>query len=104
VFRVDIGSPDGGTVTVRLVGELDMLFAEDVREAFRRALAVPGVRDIVVDLARLEFLDSSGLSALLTGKRLATNAGVSFGVSSPTDHVRAVLEITGTLEVLAGNL
>ncbi len=41
-----------------------------------------GVPSIIIDLSEVKYIDSSGLSALLTGKRLWEEAG-SFVISGP---------------------
>ncbi|MEH0986367.1 STAS domain-containing protein [Micromonospora sp. CPCC 205556] len=91
---------DGGVheVALLLSGEIDVAgvarFAEVLREAIDRA---PRVR---VDLARLSFLDSTVLSALVAAHRDASEAGKRLTVVNPVGHVRRVLDITGLLAAL----
>jgi anti-sigma B factor antagonist len=51
---------------------------------------------LTIDLAGVEFVDSSGLRALLWANRRATEAGGDVVLRSPTPQLRRVLEITGT--------
>lgn len=55
---------EGRSATLALEGELDMSTAEQLldRVAEQRA---DGVTDVTVDLAKLSFMDSSGLKALI---------------------------------------
>jgi anti-sigma B factor antagonist len=56
--------PDGnGTTVVTAVGEIDMSNAADFRDALSQAGA--GGAEFVVDLTRVGYLDSAGLTALL---------------------------------------
>ncbi len=52
---------------------------------------------IVVDLAGLSFLDSSGISALVVARRaiLAEGPDRQFVVTRPTEIVRKALEVVG---------
>jgi anti-anti-sigma factor len=53
----------------------------------------------VLDLAEVEFIDSSGLSALLVAAETLTG----FSVVNPSPAVRRMLELTGTGRVLLGD-
>ena len=85
--------------TVSLSGELDMLNVEEV-EGPLRDLARLGFRDVVVDLRRLTFLDSSGIALLVRWQRLSHADGFRFGVVLGDERVRRPLEITGVLGLL----
>ena len=57
-------------------------------------LANEGVRNIILDLSNVKYVDSSGLSAILTGNRLFKEEGsfVLTGIVSP--HVKKLIEIS----------
>ena len=52
------------------------------------------VRNIIVDLAAVQYCDSSGLSALLTGNRFCRNANGSFILCNIQEHVRKLISIS----------
>jgi ABC-type transporter Mla MlaB component len=58
----------------------------------------PAVLD--VDLAGVAFCDCSGLSALVTVRNAAAEAGGQVTVSSPQPIVRRILDLTGLLDTL----
>ena len=61
-FTTSLGeAPDGGRV-LTLTGEIDLTNVEELRTALD--LATRGVRPVTVDLTRVEYLDSSGLTSL----------------------------------------
>jgi anti-sigma B factor antagonist len=92
MFRMDLGSGEcGGHVVVALRGELDLLYAPAVATALAD-LAARRPR-IIVDLARLEFIDASGLAALAGGRRHARKAGGDLLLAAPRRAVRRVLTI-----------
>ena len=87
-------------VAVRLTGELDMANAACVRDAFDRALAADGSA-IVVDLRALDFLDSTGIHALLELDRRCRASGRSIDLRLSDGPIRRVLKLSGVLDVLS---
>jgi anti-sigma B factor antagonist len=88
-----------GTATVVLRGEIDVLTVERLRAALGEALASRPAR-ILVDLAGLTFIDSTGLGALIAGFQRARDAGVGFRLAHATASVRQILVLSGLLEVV----
>jgi anti-sigma B factor antagonist len=91
----------GETVTVILQGDADLAVVDLLLASFAEARAVPGVRRIVVNLAGVPFMDSSGLGALIAGFRFARQDGLTFEVVHPTSPVRSLLAITGVANLFA---
>jgi anti-sigma B factor antagonist len=87
------------TVTVALHGEVDVLTVDAVRVALVEAIAARP-RTIVVDLADLSFVDSTGLGAIVFGFQRARDEGVTLQLARPTRGVRQVLVLSGLLEVV----
>ena len=89
----------GDTVTVSLRGEVDVLSVDRVRVALNEALAARP-RQVVVDLAGLSFIDSTGLGALVFGFQRARDLGIGFRLARPGRGVHQVLVLSGLLEVV----
>jgi anti-sigma B factor antagonist len=87
------------TLTVALHGEIDVLNVDEVRQALTEAVAA-GPGQIVVDLADLSFIDSTGLGALVFGFQRARDRGITLSLANPTRGVRQVLVLSGLLEVV----
>ena len=85
---------------VRLLGELDMSTAPQLREELLR-LASDGATLVTVDLSELAFVDSTGLSVLITALKRLRQQGGEMALRSPTPGTRRVLEITGLTEVFS---
>ncbi len=85
---------------VRLLGELDMATAGRLREELGR-LATNGARLVTVDMSDLAFIDSTGLSVLISAVKRLRQQGGDMALRSPTPGTRKVLEITGLTEVFA---
>lgn len=96
-------------ITRREIGSVLVLsFAEPVElegdaSARFRARTVEAVaegwRTVVLDLGNVEFLDSSGLSALVSGLRAMHARGGELVLASVPERVRTVLEVTRLLKV-----
>jgi anti-sigma B factor antagonist len=89
----------GGNAVLRLSGKLNMVSAPVVREAVA-ALVAAGSTRVVVDLADVDFLDSSGLGALISGLKSTRQAGGDLRIASPGEQVRLVLRLTNMERVL----
>jgi anti-anti-sigma factor len=90
---------DGRRHVVELAGEIDIATIDGVRTAYDHALAGPG-RELWVDLSAVEFMDSTGIAALLDLRRRADD-GREVVVVCPDGPVRRLLELTG-LDQLMG--
>lgn len=87
---------DGGADVVALAGELDLASAQAVERELGR-LAHDGDRPLVVDLAELTFIDSTGVRLLLSATR-ARDGGLV--VRRPPPRVRRVLQLAGVEALL----
>jgi len=80
-----------GNTVVALEGELDFESAGPVAAALI-AVADEGC-DVTVDMAGVEFIDCSGLSALLRAHRSFESLGRSLTVRAPSRPVRRMLDV-----------
>jgi anti-sigma B factor antagonist len=92
-------SQDRTGATISLKGEFDMTSTERVWSFLSEALAATP-RTITVDTSALEFIDSSGLMALIRARDAAVEAGVGFHVSDPSPALRRIAERSGHEELL----
>lgn len=85
--------PREDVVVVAMRGEADLGALAAIDVSFDEATSHPG--PIVVDLADLDFLDSSGLRALIQGHSRVVSQGRRFGLACPSGSVvHSVLELT----------
>lgn len=91
----------GDVVCVYLRGELDLAVADEVSGWLDKAFDEHPGKDLEVDLSTLDFLDSSGIRALLNAYRTVTAKGRVFRVVGATGGVREVLEIVHVHELLS---
>lgn len=91
-----------GAVRLALAGEIDLSNVDALQAEVVAVLESGDATAVIVDLAGVTFLDSSGISALLKGRRVADGKGKGFRVEAARGMVREVLDITGVWEHLAG--
>jgi len=82
-----------GVATVTPTGEIDITGAEPLRTAFEVAIGF-GPDRIRVRMGAVTFIDSTGLSALVHGWRLASERGIPLTVIEPGSAVVRILTIT----------
>jgi anti-sigma B factor antagonist len=93
MISVDLSTREcDGHVVVALRGELDVADAVSVAVTAREP-------EIIVDLAGLEFIDSSGVAALARGWTQAPHAGGDLRLAAAQQQVLRVLTLTGLIEV-----
>lgn len=85
---------DGGTVTLRLSGELDMASAPDFEQAAIARMSAPEVATLVISLGGLTFTDSAGLSTLVAIQDAADREGVAVVLTDVNRQVRKLMDIT----------
>jgi len=79
---------------IRVAGEIDVYSAPQLREAILGLIGT-GVSHVIADLRGVDFLDSTGLGAIVGGhKRLRTNDGSLVLAASP-DRIVRLFRITG---------
>jgi len=88
-----------GQVVAALRGELDVAEAAKFA-AYLAAVAASG-RNLIVDLEGLEFIDSSGLAALVRARRHARRTGFDLLLAAPQQQVLRMLAITRLIDVFA---
>jgi anti-sigma B factor antagonist len=82
----------GVAIVVRLGGELDLYNVDQVRAALETAISKrPGA--VVVDLAQVEFIDSTALGALVEARSKIGNGALR--LASPQLATRRTLKVSG---------
>jgi anti-anti-sigma factor len=90
-FELTVSS-DGSVRVVSVSGELDL----DTMSELTAALADDdGVTTTVIDLRGLTFIDSSGVSGVLSAARRARDAGLRLVCVPGSAQIQRVFELTG---------
>ena len=88
----------GDSLTLAVTGEVDMSNAAELEAALDDALGAAGPR-LIVDLAGLEFIDSTGLRSLVRFHQSEESA-TAIVYRNAHGQVAEVLEVTGLRSVL----
>lgn len=91
---------DPGIAVVRGSGKLNMVSAPELRAVVVEAIS-GGRNRVVVDLSGIEFMDSSGLGALVGCLKSARQAGGDLRIAAPSSQVSMVLRLSNLDRVLA---
>jgi anti-sigma B factor antagonist len=97
-FTTEKIEPD--IAVVRGSGKLNMVAAPQLRDTVRQSIDQGRAR-IVVDLSEIEFMDSSGLGALVGCLKSARQAGGDLRIAAPSPQVSMVLQLSNLDRVLA---
>lgn len=90
----------GNILIVRLKGELDLHTVTTVRDKVENELTRSGLRILLVNLAGVTFMDSSGLGFILGRYRRLCEQGGSMLLCAPVAQVRRVLELSGVNHIM----
>jgi anti-sigma B factor antagonist len=98
-MEFDVQQIGADVAVVTGVGRLNMVSAPAFRESVTNVLAT-GRNKVVVDLSGVEFMDSSGLGALVGCLKSARQAGGDLRIASPTKQVLMVLQLSNIDRIL----
>ncbi len=82
----------GGTLVVRVAGELDVRTSDEFRQTVDAACADLAVRRLVLNLSKVTFMDSTGLGAVLGRLRRVQEAHREMALVPPTGLARGLLD------------
>lgn len=84
---------DGDVTVLSVAGRVDSYSVPQLRERLRIAVN-KNQPNLIVDLAEVNFLDSSGLAALVYGMKNCREKGGDLCLCAPQQSVRMILELT----------
>ena len=92
-------STSGDFHVLELAGDIDVETARTLRAHIVDRFSVPAAQ-VIVDLSGVDFMDSSGLGALVSGWQLTREDG-TFRIAGANPVVRRVFSITGMEDVFS---
>jgi anti-anti-sigma factor len=98
-MEVVVASHGPRVAVAHLEGRLDLMSARDVRARLTESVAA-GQDRLIVDLAAVPFIDSSGLGALISVLKAARQAGGDLRIARPDEQPLTVLKLTTLDRVL----
>ena len=101
-FRLETTGPIGDCAVIQVTGEVDVYTAPMLREQIRELVA-KGAVHLIADLGRIDFIDSTGLGALVGGLKRLREAGGSLTLVITAPRILRILQITGLTKALAAH-
>jgi anti-sigma B factor antagonist len=94
-FRIEVEHGDG-TIVVRLAGDLDLATAPRLIDEISAITDCDTSHRVVFDLAAVEFIDCSGLRALLQSREHIMTTGHGFEVVDARPNAVRLFKLTDT--------
>ena len=91
----------GSVLTVYPEGRLDTATSPVLEKELQQHL--DGVKNIIIDFERVEYISSAGLRVLLVVEQLAEGRGGSLRLIHVNNNILEILGLVGFLEVVAVN-
>lgn len=88
---------DGTTLTLSLEGRLDTTTSPMLEAELKHS--VEGVTELVIDMAALEYISSSGLRVLLSAQKVMNRQG-KMTVRNVNETIMEIFEVTGFSDIL----
>jgi anti-sigma B factor antagonist len=98
VFAAEVAPPRDGFAVVKASGELDLSSAPELEAALRAAQSERG--NVMLDFSELEFIDSTGVHAVLNAFHAAEQAGTEFAITGAGGEVMRAFQLVGLADRL----
>jgi anti-sigma B factor antagonist len=92
-FDLHVLAPDDGSNGLAVIGELDICTAPRLRECLLEVLASNPDR-LVLDLGQMVFLDSTGISVLISGLERARSQSTTMVLKDVQPKIMRLFEMT----------
>jgi anti-sigma B factor antagonist len=93
-FHIDDESIDAETHVIELGGEVDLYTAPEFKERLVQVIE-DGKKQLVVDLSKATFIDSTTLGVLVGGVKRLRPTGGSLALVCTDQNITKIFEITG---------
>lgn len=92
---------ENGVAVVTVTGDVDVATCAALRDGLLQVVADENFRGLVVNLAGVSFIDSTGIGVLVGVWRRTKATVGSLALASPSRQARSVLDTTGLTKVLS---
>lgn len=90
-----------GVLIVRVEGELDMHVTDEFRQAVDNAIDASGVKNVILSLKGVTFIDSSGLGVILGRYKRISAQGGKLHAANIQPQVKRIFELSGLKTIMA---
>jgi anti-sigma B factor antagonist len=92
---------DDGVTVVTVTGDVDVATCAALRDSLLQVIAGENFRGLVVNLAGVSFIDSTGIGVLVGAWRRTKATDGDLALASPSRQAQSVLDATGLTKVLS---
>lgn len=90
----------GTTLIIKIIGELDHHYSEYVRQKVDAQIMKSTIKNIIFDLSKLSFMDSSGIGVIIGRYKNIQNLKGKAAIVSTHSHINRILHATGILKIM----
>ena len=87
-------TPSETTCILDIAGEVDVYTSPQLKHDLVE-MAERGIKQVVINLSQVEYLDSTGLGVLIGGLKRMREAGGNLSLVGPGMRIQRIFEITG---------
>lgn len=87
-------------LVVSLEGELDHHTSGEVRKYIDHLLDDPTIKNLIIDIKKLNFMDSSGLGVLIGRYKIIKKRGGKLGVSNISAQIDRIFVVSGLYKII----
>ena len=88
------------TLYISLNGELDEKSGEYTRITMERVMTTTTATQIIIDLAGLSFMDSTGIGVLIGRYKKMKDKGIPIFISNPSVQAERIFKMTGLFKIM----
>lgn len=96
---IKVDTHDAGIAIVEFTGRLDFLATASVKRRLAEIVS-DGYPRLIINLQHVSFMDSSGLTTLISGLKSARLAGGDIRIANPSEEAQTILELTKLDQVM----
>lgn len=90
---ITIQDPGDQTIIISISGRLNAVSAPELKTNFKKQVEL-GKKEFIVDLKETSFIDTSGLSTLVSGLKMIREVGGTLRLAGLNDQTMTVFKIT----------
>lgn len=88
------------SIIIRLAGELDLYTVNNLKIVLEREMEVKGIKNLILNLSKVDFIDSSGLGLILGKYKTLTERGGKVVAVDLLPVVKKIFELSGLLKII----
>jgi len=88
------------SLIVKISGDLDLVVAKEFRETADKFLMDRPLKNLILDLADVQFIDSSGLGAILGRYKIIQQRGGKMSIWGAKTSVYRILDLSGIMKII----